>query len=325
VIHGEALVLRGQIISTLRSQAVGILDVYGYNDTGQKIVYAEGSDWVYENGGIRRTPESRIPDFAKYTVNASSTGKFTFVESPRNPPLIIGYDVYVDYLSPDAMEVIPSLNPGKSYQRVTCLGDSIAVGAHTISQFYFNSDANSYCGLLRGFLGKSAQVKEYSVIDGELSGVQPKLQQYISEHPQLVIIAFGMNDHVFQGATGLSAFRLLLDQTVAELQSAGIAVILVGFFQQNPDWVLEDPAQTVAYNEAIGDVALSHSVPFIDAYNAFNRVQPESELIERLTGDFMHHPNNYGQRIYFSLLLPYFLSNSVIASSVEDYVPGTYP
>ncbi len=309
----------------LRNQAVKILDVYGYNDSGQKIVYAEGSDWVYANGGITRTSGSRIPDFANYAFAASSPGKFEFVESPRNPPLIIGYDVYVDYLSLGALEVIPALNPGKSFQRVICLGDSIAAGADTISEFYFNSDADSYCGLLRDFLGTSTQVNNYSVVGGELSGVEPNLQQYISEHPQLVIIAFGMNDHVLQGATGLSAFRSLLDQTVAELQGAGIDVILVGFFQQNPDWTLEDPAQTVAYNDAIRDVALSHSVPFIDAYSAFKTVQPESELVERLTGDFMHHPNNYGQRIYFSLLLPYFLSSPVVASSVQDYVLVTNP
>jgi lysophospholipase L1-like esterase len=323
-ILGESLVLRGDAVSEPRNPVVKVLDVYGFDDKGQKIAYVEGKDWVVSNGGISRSSASRIPDFANYTYAASDSGRFEFVESPRNPPLIIAYDVYVDYLSSAPDEAIQPVGASKPYRRVLCLGDSITAGADTISQYYFNTDADSYCGLLRAFLGSSAQVENFSAVGGVLASVQPDLQQYIDDQPQLVFIAYGMNDHL-SGAAGLPAFQSLLNTTVGTLTKSGIDVILIGFLQQNTDWILEDPTQTVAYNQAIQDVAHAYGVPFVDVYDAFNRAEPESELIERLTGDFMHHPNNYGQRIYFSLLLPYFLSRAVMASTVDDYVLGTNP
>lgn len=77
---------------------------------------------------------------------------------------------------------------------------------------------------------------------------------------------------------------------------------------------------TEAYNLAIQRVAIRTKVPFIDVAEAFNRSSPQKMLIESLTGDFMHHPNNYGHRIYFSLLLPHVLDKAVKASSIPAYV-----
>lgn len=324
-IRGEALVLRGDNVAGLRNPITSVLEVYGYDASGQKVVYMEGNDWVLSSGGISRAPNSRIPDFSTYAYESiNSSGQFQFTENPRNPSLIIGYDVYVDYLSSSPDETIQPTASAKSYQHVLCLGDSIAAGADTIYQYYFGSDADSYCGLLRSFIGSSGQVQNFSQVGGVLASVTPDLQQYIDERPEVVLIAFGMNDHL-EGAAALPTFRATLDDDVNRLQQAGIAVILVGFLQQNVKWVLEDPAETVAYNQAIQAVATSRSVPFIDVYDEFAKAEPASETIDRLTGDFIHHPNNYGQRIYFSLLLPYFITAPVQGSTVEAYVLGTNP
>jgi lysophospholipase L1-like esterase len=159
-------------------------------------------------------------------------------------------------------------------------------------------------------------VDNQSVVGGTLAAVMPDLPQYLSAQPQLVIIAFGMNDHM-EGVAGLAAFRTTLETAVSDVEAAGADVLLVGFLQQNPQWVLEDPTQTAAYNQAIADVATEHGVPFVDPRPAF----AGDDYVARLLGDYMHHPNDYGQRLYFSLLLPYLLSASIPASSVESYVP----
>lgn len=61
-------------------------------------------------------------------------------------------------------------------------------------------------------------------------------------------------------------------------------------------------------------------MPFIDNRSAFDRTAPDGNPIEARTGDFMHHPNNFGHRIYFSMLLPYFLAAPVMASTVPNFI-----
>jgi len=149
--------------------------------------------------------------------------------------------------------------------------------------------------------------------------VLPDLPALTANRPQLVVLAFGMNDHT-RGVAGLDAFEADLTSAVRSLQTAGSGVILLGFFQQNTRWVREDTVQTAAYNAAIARVALRQAVPFVDVRNAFERSAPDGNVIEARTGDFMHHPNSYGHRVYFSLLLPHVLATSVWASEVPDAV-----
>lgn len=317
---GESMVLYGQAVSPLLRPLLLVRSVWGVDSQGQRIDFLKDQDWTASAKGISRTPNSRIPDFSNYSVLLNSDGKFSFSSDPRNPPVIIPYQVYVDYLSASPeIEIIPAQNASPP-RKVVCLGDSISAGAHTISSYFKNEDSDSYCGLLRTFLGSSAQVSNPSVPGGTLKQVLPILPDIIKSQPDLLIIEFGMNDHVFSASQGLGTFESDLENSVRSALDAGIKVILFGFFQQNARWELEDPIMTEAYNLAIQRVAIRTKAPFIDVAEAFNRSSPQKMLIESLTGDFMHHPNNYGHRIYFSLLLPHVLDKAVKASSIPAYV-----
>ena len=57
--------------------------------------------------------------------------------------------------------------------------------------------------------------------------------------------------------------------------------------------------------------------------NAFERSAPDGNVIEARTGDFIHHPNSYGHRVYFSPLLPHVRAAPVWASAVPDSVDLT--
>jgi lysophospholipase L1-like esterase len=318
-IHGESAAFHGVTPVTLQHPATSILAVYSYGTTGERIDYEAGADYTFASGAITRTAASRLPDFDTYSyVAVNAAGQFAFTEGPpRNPPLTINLVTYIDYASTVPDFQIQPAGTGTRYARVMCVGDSITAGADTIANYYSNSDADSFCGLLRAYTG--AQVDIQAVVGGTLSGAAPSLPQYLAaDQPQVAIIAFGTNDHA-AGAAGLAAFQSTLDAAVTTLQNAGVDVILMGFAQQNKLWVIEDPTQTEAYNAAIADVAQAHGVPFVDPRPFFGAGDVPS--IERLDADFTHHPNQYGQRLLFSLLLPYFLSQPVPASSVEGYVP----
>ena len=318
-VRGEAVVLSGLSPASLRLPVATVQSVYGYTETGARIAFAAGQDWQVSGAGLARTATSRLPDFAGYRYTTSSGTNFEFSPDPRNPPLLIPFQVYVDYRSTRADRLLTPTAGAARPGSVVCLGDSIAAGAHTIASFFSNSDADSWCGLLRKHLGAAAQVLNPSVAGGTLASVLPDLPALTANRPQLVVLAFGMNDHT-QGAAGLDAFEADLTSAVRSLQTAGSRVILLGFFQQNTRWVREDTAQTAAYNAVIARVALRQAVPFVDVRKAFERSAPDSNVIEARTGDFMHHPNNYGHRVYFSLLLPHVLAAPVWASEVPDAV-----
>lgn len=320
-ILGEMWVLRGTQDVQLRYSAASMVSVYGFDNDGQKINYDEGRDWSFSDGYLKRTSNSRIPDFSEYQYLVSADGRFDFSAIPRNPGLTLGYHIYVDYMSSRPDRLVLSRRIGAVPRKVLCAGDSITAGAQTIASYFNNNDDDSYCGLLRRYLGDSSSVLNSSVQGGVLQTFRSGLDAYLVDPPEVAVIAFGMNDHT-AGSQGLTEFRLALNEVVDKLLDHKVEVILLGFFQQNALWNIEDPAQTVAYNNAIKIVAADHNIPFVDVYEAFNQVATGRDLIDHLTSDFMHHPNNYGQRIYFSLLVPYFMTRDEMTSRINGFVPS---
>lgn len=321
-VRAEAVVLSGEQTSRLRQPATTIKAVYGYNEAGHRVDYQQGTDWLASGQGLARTANSRLPDFAGYGYTASSGGSFSFSADPRNPPLTIPSQVYVDYSSSTPDRLVQPAAGAARHSRVVCLGDSIAAGAHTIANYFLGTDVDTYCGLLRNHLGATAEVLNPSVPGGTLASVLPTLPVLLAARPQTVVLAFGMNDHV-AGSAALPDFEATLLGTVQQAQAAGARVILVGFIQQNTRWVREDPAQTLAYNQAINRVANQRGVAFIDIRTVFDRTAPDGNPIESRTGDFMHHPNSFGHRVYFSLLLPHFLAAPALASTLPGFVDLT--
>ncbi|MES2715845.1 MAG: SGNH/GDSL hydrolase family protein [Pseudomonadota bacterium] len=320
--RAEAVVLSGAQAASLRRLPERIQAVYGYSDTGARIDFQAGTDWQQAGAGIARTAGSRIPDFAGHQPVLGLDGRFDFSPAPRNPPLTIPYQVYVDYQTRRADAMVQPAPGARRDTRVLCLGDSIAAGAHTIANYFLGTDADSYCGLLRSHLGSGAEVQNPSVPGGTLAAALAGWPALLASQPQTVVLAFGMNDHL-AGAAALPAFETRLGETVAQAQAAGARVILVGFMQQNTAWRLEDPAQTVAYNAAIARVGLARGAVFLDVRQLLDRSAPDSNAIAARTGDFMHHPNNHGHRLHFSLLLPHFITAPVAAASLPGYLdPG---
>lgn len=322
-VQGEARMLSGAAPATLLNPVHAVTAVYSYGAQGQRIDYQQGVDWTPSGNGIVRTAGSKIPDFGGYTYTRTNGEKFDFASEPRNPPLTINYNVYVDYTSTAADKIVRATPLAKRNGTVLCAGDSIAHGAHTVASYYQNSDWQSWCGLLRKNLAGQASVVNASVPGAVLKSFADNIDSWLASDPDTVILAFGMNDHV-NGAVYLPAFTQQLDSVLDRLSAENVQVILVGFFQQNERWNLEDPAQTAAYNQAIRTEAQARGLPFVDPGTTFAKATPGSEQFHHLTADFMHHPNLYGQRIYYSLLIPYFLGQDAPASRVGDYVIGDW-
>ncbi|KQX20886.1 MULTISPECIES: SGNH/GDSL hydrolase family protein [unclassified Sphingomonas] len=351
VIRGESRLFRGrQAVSTLH-RPKRILRIYAYDGKGDEISFVEGVDWTFSGGRISRPSGSRIPDFASYrysTATGCRMGLFTrscvravrcevglvhcpkprpdqfeFAPAPRNPPLTINHIAYIDYVADMPATIVRARRLGyESARAVVCLGDSIAAGAHTVASFYRNRDDQSWCGLLRKQFPRTS-FENRAIIDASLDGAIEQVDRS-SRRPDTAIVAFGMNDHAVDDADARS-FAVRLDRAVTEMRRRGIRVVLVGFPQQNGLWVLERPTATKAFNREIAEVARRHGVPFVDVEHAFDQMSGGYIPGIVLTADFMHHPNAYGQRIYYSLLAPLFLRADTPAERLPDYVIGTNP
>ncbi len=354
LIRGEARILRGTSAQPLLHPIRKMRAAYSFTEDGRRIDYDIDKDLVVTPTGIARPRGSRVPDFDDYSYSPQTpcersllsaecaraiqrcpvggercqtdyrgNSTFWFRSEPRNPGLSLSYVTYFDYEAHVEDANIPARAIRRNIASVLCLGDSITAGAHTVENYVEGTDGQSWCGHLRSILGQSATVTNASLGGGRIDDIRKASAIQRGAAPDVVIIAVGMNDHV-AGPAGLQAFGEGLEALARTAQSNGASVLLVGFFQQNPLWVEEVPADTVAYNEKIAEVAVRLDVPFIDIGRAFAEASPTQEPYYHLTGDYMHHPNNYGQRIYFSLLLPYFLDRPVPASSIPDYVQGPW-
>ncbi|WP_423604036.1 SGNH/GDSL hydrolase family protein [Sphingomonas sp. MS122] len=318
-IRGEARMLSGTAQVSFLHRAARVGAVYGFGADGRRIDYV-ATDYVATETGIARTPGSRIPDFAAYTYVRSVGDKFDFVADPRNPPLTINHAVYVDYDGLTSDRQVRAVAPSAATGKVLCLGDSIAAGAHTAAQFYSGNDSQSWCGLIRKFLGPASTVENVSVPGAVVGGALGQLDDLVARRADTAVIAYGMNDHI-SGGVDAAQFRTDLDTVVGRLKAEGVRVILVGFFQRNPLYALEDPARTAAFNEAIRLVAQGRGVALVDVQAGFPKAAPAgAPVFTHLTADFLHHPNVYGQRVYFSLIVPHFLKRDMWASEIEDYV-----
>jgi len=358
LVKGEARVLRGEKAQALLHPIRKLRAAYSYDESGQRVDYNLETDLIVSPEGVARTPGSAVPDFSTYAyapggpceysvlsadcaralrrcplggercaTEHNGTPTFWFRSEPRNPALNLNHVTYFDYEAAIAPGTIPARGVRDDIGSIVCLGDSLGTGAHTVAAFYqrqgVEPDSQSWCGLLRAALAPEITVENASIAGGNIGDIARAYDGRETIEPGVVIIAAGMNDHV-AGPERLAAFETQLRNLAQSAISDGARVVFVGFFAQNPLWVEEIPSDTRVYNEKIADVARTMDAPFVDMAAAFEQAVPTHEPYYHLTGDYMHHPNNYGQRIYFSLILPYLLGEPLPADAFAPYVQGPW-
>lgn len=318
----EAVALFGTETKSLLKPIATINSVFAYTSGGGRVVFTPNVDYEKNGTGIRRKSGSAIYDFNNYTFPSDPDGTFDQSSSPRNPPIIMYHQVYVDYTPTVTTPVTITAGSSVSLSgRVLVAGDSITLGAHTPAMEVWGTDSDAYAGMIRRQF-PSVLVEKYSASGTYITALAADIDSILasSSKPNLIIITYGMNDHVAGGVSGASAFQSTLNTVVGKCIAASVRVILVGFFRKNDKWRLLDVPAVTAYNNAIASVASSRSVPFVDIATAWDTMGSYKNRMLDLTGDNFHHPNIFGQRIYFSKILPYLLNANISSSAAPDYI-----
>ncbi len=313
-VSGESAVLIGLEWSQLAlgSLALGSAQVrstYRPN-LPETIVYLEGKDFEfdYATGQLRRLNGSRIADFRDNVLFGKV--KFNHREFP-------GYGnqrhlVYVDYRSrnnwpwppaPRATDRLPQLRSRLKQNepiRLAAFGDSITAGTDVSdpSLIYWNRWLQALGRRHPG--ARLTGINASTNGDTVLHGLTRLTEKVTAARPNLVLIAFGMNDQNV-GATPAARFEQGLLEAMDRVRTEAEAeVILVTPCFPNPQW-RHTSGRMPELVEIIRGVAERRHVACADTTalwkHLLERKKPEDLLVENI-----NHPTDFGQWVYFQAM-----------------------
>jgi acyl-CoA thioesterase I len=274
--------------------------------------YQEGRDFLidYQAGTIRRAPESKIHDYSTNILY----GKMDFDHSQfpgyGNKPFF----AYIDYahkekanwpVQPSQKNLLPSthkkLRAGGKF-KIVAYGDSITAGGEATQPglIYWQRWAAE---LRRKY--PHAQIEAINGAtggDSTRNGLDRLQVKVLSQQPDLVLVAFGMNDNnVAQFGVPLDEFKRNLGTIIDRIHSGTKAeIILVSAFPPNPNWHFGSK-QMEKYALATEQVAHEKHCAFADVYRNWITVATRKKP-EDLLGNNINHPNDFGHWIYSQVL-----------------------
>ncbi|HEX8524792.1 MAG TPA: SGNH/GDSL hydrolase family protein [Tepidisphaeraceae bacterium] len=275
--------------------------------------FTEGVDYTvdYARGTVARTPESRIPDFSKNVLY----GQKNFNQSVFPGYGNARFTVYVDYrttaFTPLATPTeVAHLLRGtaeklRNHQplKLVAFGDSIAAGGEASTEFL--RFTNKYADYLQKRFPQSQITLENTATGGDttVQGLQRLGEKVLSRKPDLVLLAFGMNDHNVPsvGGTPLPQFEANLREMIRQIRDKTRAeIILISPFPPNSNWMFSSH-QMEKYAAATEQLAREEKVAYADVYSAWTKLlKRKSE--ESLLANNINHPNNFGHDVYFQVL-----------------------
>jgi len=291
----------------------------------RKKVFEEGTDYAvnYETGSIVRTPGSTIPDWRNHALFGQTRFDHTQFSSYSNDEytLFVDYDFDADSRLPnDALVQTAFLNGagdalGKLFTRnkpltYVVFGDSISTGGEASQEqyMYFHRFAafleSRYPGLVIDLQMKA--------VGGETTegGLRRLEQDVIGAAPDLVTIAFGMNDqnHYPPSGNGVppEQYKANIRTMVEGIKSRTNAeIILISSCAPNPLWRYSSP-NVGRYADVVRELGEAYGLAVADVYRSWTAELHAGKTHESLLLNNINHPNDYGHSIYFETLRKLF-------------------
>jgi lysophospholipase L1-like esterase len=118
--------------------------------------------------------------------------------------------------------------------------------------------------------------------------------------PDLVIIAYGMNDVSYRNA---DAFKQTITGMIQRIHEANTEtdVILVAPMTGHAQWVHTPPEMFPQYRDALASLT-GPGVALADVTSVWQEVLRHKREVD-LTGNGVNHPNDFGHRLYAQVIL----------------------
>ena len=287
-------------------------------------LYTEGRDYLIDK--VRRrlllAPGSRIPFIRRADLYKRKGEPRSIPHKADDPETNLLYQegwfrsiqVEVDYLREEPWTGYTPAFAGTHIPRtiariesgaplnICVTGDSIATGANA------SDDTPPYMpGFvpLTGFALRQRCRGKISLTNLARGGTQAtdgldKVPETVAANPDLVIIAFGMNDvSRRQPITYSNNIGAIIDGIRRALPEAEL--ILLSSILANPEWNWSPADQFLPHRDALMTL-FCPGIAFADMTQLWADIMREKRYLD-LTGNGINHPNDFGQRLYAQALL----------------------
>lgn len=127
------------------------------------------------------------------------------------------------------------------------------------------------------------------------------ISQVVKEQPDLVVIAFGMNDA--SRTTPAEQFAANVQKMIDEVRKSKPAAefILIATMTGNPEWTKASPELYPQYRDAL-DKLCTKGVVLADMTAMWTDLLKQKKFAD-ITGNGVNHPNDFAHRIYAEVIL----------------------
>lgn len=290
------------------------------------VTYEEGRDylWKPDSRELLLTKESRIPSFLPSELRRPpGTQPYALTHRDGNGEILFGgrleyaaMQVCVTYehgpiswngpLPKFDETVLPrTIEKLKTKQPVSLvvLGDSISAGANASGQYDAAPFQPAYPELVRLNLSKRFEAEvtltNLSVGGKDTNWGVTQVPAVLAAKPDLVVIAFGMNDSAGRPAKEYQEFtRQMIEQI--RMERPETEFILVASMLGNPDWIRLKQELFPAYRDALAELC-GPGIALADV-TAIWKEFLQRKLDCDQTGNGVNHPNDFGHRVYAQVI-----------------------
>lgn len=286
-------------------------------NAGQTIEYKEGVDWEFKHGVLRLLPGSKAifmteaelyPDSTVQSFPKKGGGRVRFAEGAffHEKQLAVSYShgkhVWKGVVPAFQGEKLPhstELLKKKQALHLLLYGDSISAGANASS----TTGAEPYLPVFGALVAKEwekqygAPVKFTNTAVGGMEsnwGLKHVKERVIDHHPDLVIIAYGMNDgtHKLSAGKFKSNVKGMIDQIRAD--NAKAEIILVSTMLPNPESLFVGTQEEF---KPVLDELTGPGIVLVDM-SEVHRELLKYKSYQDMTGNNINHPNDFLVRWY---------------------------
>ncbi len=291
--------------------------------------FKEGVDYrVDANGKIELTENSTIPVLTYYG-KAIEKGTYGFADVKGRPFYSPGgtlkhkdYDIVVTYSysngsldqmmkgawHPGLTTALEKLNAKKPLN-VTFFGDSITFGAQASSLVPgCHPFAPAYPMQVINSLKSTYEYSEINYANPSVGGKTStwgleEIKQVIDTKPDLVVLAFGMNDGSGKMPTQTYKSNIEAMMKALRVSNPNVSIILVAEFSPNPDWAASNYPLRAKNRDALEELHKQYgNTAFVDVGMVSRRIA-EKKKFQDFSGNNLNHPNDFLNAIYADLVL----------------------
>ncbi|MCU1321105.1 MAG: GDSL-like Lipase/Acylhydrolase [Acidobacteriaceae bacterium] len=293
-----------------------------------KILFEEGRDyrWQRDTNVLELPPGSRIPSrswnemhpaLSAETALGEAVGGKTSLLFDRPGNLFQSLQVAVSYEHRQPWSgYIPKSARGelsRTFQllqsrrplTVVVLGDSISFGSGSSSDFRQAPCQPPYAELVADGLeqryGSSVALRNLSVGGKSAAWGVEMAARVVEEKPDLVVIAFGMNDA--SGRRSAESYSNDIQKIMQTVRSSAPSTefILVATMSGNAEWSRANPALYLEYRDALQRLLIP-GIAMADM-TSFSEDVLRTKTFADITANGVNHPNDFGHRLYAQVIL----------------------